>query len=139
MAGNNGYNTIELSWMILARMLNVWLLLLASFSFLCVQKELTQPILLLQQKQICCILLPLLACCTGGQLLVEKDVVSTFLTFHLLKLSCCTQIQVEGWLDSTAAAGADKANNKQIGKRSGHYRITGFLVILMFFCRRWEV
>ena len=36
--------------------------------------------------------------------------------------------------------GADKANNKQIGKRSGHYRITGFLVILMlFFCRRWEV
>ena len=76
---------------------------------------------------------------TGGQLLVEKDVVSTFLTFHLLKLSCCTQTQVEGWLDSTVAAGADKANNKQIGKRSGHYRITEFLVILMFFCRRWEV
>ena len=48
---------------------------------------------------------------TGGQLLVEKDVVSTFLTFHLLKLSCCTQIQVEGWLDFTVAAGADKANN----------------------------
>ena len=70
---------------------------------------------------------------TGGQLLVEKDVVSTFLTFHLLKLSCCTQIQVEGWLDFTVAAGADKANNKQIGKRSGHYRITGFLVILMCF------
>ena len=70
---------------------------------------------------------------TGGQLLVEKDVVSTFLTFHLLKFSCCTQIQVEGWLDFTVAAGADKANNKQIGKRSGHYRITGFLVILMFF------
>ena len=69
---------------------------------------------------------------TGGQLLVEKDV-SMFLTFHLLKLSCCTQIQVEGWLDSTVAAGADKANNKQIGKRSGHHRITGFLVILMFF------
>ena len=66
-------------------------------------------------------------------MLVEKDVVSTFLTFHLLKLSCCTQIQVEGWLDFTVAAGADKANNKQIGKRSGHYRITGFLVILMFF------
>ena len=66
-------------------------------------------------------------------MLVEKDVVSTFLTFHLLKLSRCTQIQVEGWLDSTVAAGADKANNKQIGKRSGHYRITGFLVILMFF------
>ena len=35
MAGNNWYNAIELSWMILARMLNVWLLLLASFSFLC--------------------------------------------------------------------------------------------------------
>ena len=66
----------------------------------------------------------------------EKDVVSTFLTFHLLKLSCCTQIQVEGWLDFTVAAGADKANNKQIGKRSGHYRITGFLVILMFFWSR---
>ena len=33
MAGNNWYNAIELSWMILARMLNVWLLLLASFSF----------------------------------------------------------------------------------------------------------
>ena len=28
---------------------------------------------------------------------------------------------------------ADKANNKQIGKRSGHYRITGFLGILMLF------
>ena len=37
MAGNNLYNAIEVSWMILARMLNVWLLLLASFSF-CVQK-----------------------------------------------------------------------------------------------------
>ena len=35
VAGNNWYNAIELSWMILARMLNVWLLLLASFSFLC--------------------------------------------------------------------------------------------------------
>ena len=37
VAGNNWYNAIELSRMILARMLNVWLLLLASFSF-CVQK-----------------------------------------------------------------------------------------------------
>ena len=35
MAGNNWFNAIKLSWMILARMLNVWLLLLASFSFLC--------------------------------------------------------------------------------------------------------
>ena len=35
MGGNNWYNAMELSWMILARMLNVWLLLLASFSFLC--------------------------------------------------------------------------------------------------------
>ena len=39
MAGNNLYNAIELSWMILARMLNVWLLLLASFSFLCAQGD----------------------------------------------------------------------------------------------------
>ena len=35
MAGNNWFNAIKLSWMILARMLNVWLLLLASFYFVC--------------------------------------------------------------------------------------------------------
>ena len=39
MAGNNLYNAIEVSWMILARMLNVWLLLLASFSFLCTKGD----------------------------------------------------------------------------------------------------